>query len=127
MNRREFLRSGAIVAAGSATAATGVEAVTGELVEDPPRPVIPFVIEVLGSPGTFACCYPCDQISHGNQYMLSGGVLIRGERCAGTRVNMNDGAGWLEIPTGSLDSDVIGRVASIHRQDSAGWHRLADW
>ena len=59
--------------------------------------------------------------------MLVGGRLMSGERFGGTRVNVNDGAGWIGVPDGSLDRDVIGYVISIHKQDAAGWHRLADW
>lgn len=126
MNRRDFLRSGALVAAGGAFPAPGdASAFTGEVIECAASPTVPFVIEVRGRPGTYAFCYPCDRISHGNQYALRDGRLIRGERFGTTRVNMGDGQGWVDIPNQSLDPEVIGWVKSVHQEDRAGWHQLA--
>lgn len=126
MNRRDFLRSGALVAAGGAVLGPGgASALTGEVIDRHARPTIPFVIEVRGRPGTYAFCYPCDRISHGNQYALRDGRLIRGEKFGTTRVNMGGGQGWVDIPNQSLDPEVIGWVKSVHQEDRAGWHQLA--
>ncbi|GAB1378656.1 twin-arginine translocation signal domain-containing protein [Pararhodobacter aggregans] len=125
MNRRDFLRSGALVAAGGAVIAPGgASALTGELIDRHTRPTLPFVIEVRGRPGTYAFCYPCDRISHSNQYVLRDGRLIWGEKFGGTRVNLEDGCGWVDIPNQSLDPEVIGWVKTVHQEDRAGWHQL---
>lgn len=130
VTRRSILRAAPF--AGLTAMLTGAvpvnaEPVSGEIVEDAPRPDVPFVIEVLDEPGLYAVCYPCDRITHGNQYVLRGGVLMRGERFGGTRVSYDNGMSWHDVPNGSLDDEVIGWVVSTHRQDRAGWHRTPDW
>lgn len=124
MNRRDFIRSGALaVSTGAVAVHSGAEALTGEVLERDADPQVPFVIEVTGRPGTFAFCYPCDRITHGNQYVLRDGRMIRAEKIGTTRANMNDGRGWIEIPNYSLDAEVIGRVKTTHQQDRTGWHQ----
>lgn len=125
MNRRDFLRAGAIAAGAAATAipsSLGATEVSG-----PSTPSLPFVIELASHPGAYAFCYPCDRISHGNFYLLRDRRLIWGEKFGGTHIDLFDGQGARRVPDHSLDQEIIGWLVEVHHHNKLGWRPWSDF
>lgn len=92
-----------------------------------PRPATPFAHPVWNWPDeiVFAMCLPSERCDRDARYLLSDGFVV--SAMTGP-LSVNDGSGWKPVKPEQFEAKVIGRVISLYRLDSSGWHELgAGW
>ena len=91
------------------------------------RPTTPFAHPVWNWPGEtiFAMCLPVERCDRDARYLLSDGFVVTAMTGP---LSVNDGSGWKPVKPEQFEAKVIGRVISLYRLHSNGWHELgAGW